>query len=169
MQIPSALISHVKENQWIQLAHVCMLAVLPAMLWEQWQAAKRQWGVLREAACSATSKTWKSLHYSQHRDTPARPHLAPSRKSSCEVNGVNRKLRKRCSFESKGSLSSKFKAVVKLSGQRKAVTDQVALLSLTVCLWPRRIWLSWQEHFKYSFFSPLLRWSAPPQLPWEAG
>lgn len=34
------------------------------------------------------------------RQTPVLPHLAPSRKSSCEADGVNRKLLNRCSFES---------------------------------------------------------------------
>lgn len=102
-------------------------------------------------------------------ETLAPPHLAPSRKSSQEANAVNRKLHKRCSFESKWSLSSKFRAEVKLSLQKKAVTEQVALPPLTVCHWPRRIWLSWQDHFKCSFSSPLPRWPAAPQLPWEAG
>lgn len=118
---------------------------------------------------STLSKIWKSLLYSQPRDTPAPPHLAPSRKSSCEANGANRKLHKRCSFESKWSLSSTFKAEVKLSLQKKAVTEQVTLPPLTVWHWPRRIWLSWQDHSKCSFSSPLPRWPAAPQLPWEAG
>lgn len=106
-----SLIPTWNRTQWAQLAP-----------WHAAGAAKSQWGVLREATCSAISKIWKSLLYSQPRDTPAPPHLAPSRKSSCEANVANRKLHKRCSFESKWSLSSTFKAEVKLSLQKKAVT-----------------------------------------------
>lgn len=153
MHIPSALPMWKRTSGYSW--HVCM---------ERWQ-----WGVLREAACSAISKTWKSLLYSQHRDTPVPPHLAPSRKSSCEANGVNRKLHKRCNFESKWSLSSEYKAEEKLSLQKKAVTEQEVFPPPTVCHWPRRIWLSWEDHFKYSFSSPLPRWPALPQLPWAVG
>lgn len=53
--------------------------------------------------------------------------------------------------------------------RKKQWQKQVTLPPLTVWHWPRRIWLSWQDHSKCSFSSPLPRWPAAPQLPWEAG
>lgn len=154
-----------------------MLAPLPAKLWEQWQASKRQWWVSREAVCSPVRKIWKrssvcrSLLYSQHRDRFLRYHsLLAAERAAAERTVVSSG-----NFSLDAALSpndywaANFRPwwschCRKCNDTLKHCHPQRFVISLE-----QEVWLSQEDHCKCSISAPL--WSQPalPQLLWKAG
>lgn len=102
------------------------------------------------------------------RQTPVLLHLAPSRRNSCEAEGINR-----VSTSIDAALNPKdYWASLKLwwdcHCRRSSDRLKHCKPQCSSSAW-NRAWLSWQDHCKSYFFGPLWSQSASSQLPWKAG